>query len=69
MDLDNANNQLDKVDGLLTTFGKIMKKHWGKLLLIGLGAVVWWFFGQVAEEVENPSEPYYENEYYEESEF
>lgn len=34
MEQDNTENKLDKVDSYLTKFGIILKKHWGKLILI-----------------------------------
>jgi hypothetical protein len=34
MEQDSTENKLDKVDSYLTKFGIILKKHWGKLLII-----------------------------------
>lgn len=52
MDLDNANKQLPKLDELLTGLGEIGKKHWGKMIIIVLLALGYWFFTLVAEETE-----------------
>lgn len=48
MEQDNTEKQLDKVDSYLTKFGIILKKHWGKLLLILVGYCVYWAFTQPA---------------------
>lgn len=69
MDLDNGTETLDKVDGFLTKFGTVLKKHWGKLILIGLGVIVWWFTKEVLKEYETiqPDE-YYEETYVDDTE-
>ena len=41
---DSTEQKLNKVDSYLTKFGIILKKHWGKLLLILLGYCVYWAF-------------------------
>lgn len=67
MDLDKGTNQLDKVDGFLTKLGIVLKKHWGKLLLIGIGAAFYWFGKEVLKEYDKAEiDPYYDEEYYDE---
>jgi len=51
-DQDSTEKQLDKVDSYLTKFGNILKKHWGKLLLLGFGYLVYWYMSQPAEQTE-----------------
>jgi hypothetical protein len=63
MDLENGTNTLDKVDGFLTKFGTVLKKHWGKLILIGIGIVVWWFGREILNEYNNITEDTYIEEY------
>ncbi len=50
---DSTENKLDKVDSYLTKFGNILKKHWGKLLLIGFGYLVYWYMSQPADQMED----------------
>lgn len=56
MDIKDVENQLNKADSLLTTFSKIVKKHWGILTLILIGVVIFWFCRLVLKEIENPTE-------------
>lgn len=69
MDLEDGTKTLDKVDGFLTKFGTVLKKHWGKLLLIGTAIVVWWFGKEVLKEYDaTQSEEYYDESYTEDTE-
>ena len=63
MDLEDGTNTLDKVDGFLTKFGTVLKHHWGKLILIGIGIVVWWFGREILDEYNNLKEETYIEEY------
>jgi len=57
---DKIGKKLDLADSWLTKFGIILKKHWGKLLLLLFCWVVYWAFTQPAPAPE-PSpieEPY-----------
>ena len=62
---DSTENKLDKVDSYLTKFGIILKKHWGKLLLILFGYCVYWAFTQPMQEPEPVQEQV--QEYYDDS--
>lgn len=64
IDLDKGTNVLDKADGFLTSFGVILKKHWGKLLIIGIGAAFYWFGKEVLNEMDKMEEDPYYDEYY-----
>lgn len=54
MGQDSTENKLDKVDSYLTKFGNILKKHWGKLLLILIGYCV---YASVNWVINLPDEP------------
>lgn len=54
---DATEQKLDKVDSYLTKFGIILKKHWGKLLLILFGYCVYWAFTQPASTPEKAVQP------------
>ena len=65
IDLDE--NKLDKVDGILSKFKGVLRKHWGLIMLLIFGYLCYWFFGLVNEEIKNPSpadEQYYDEQYY-----
>ena len=49
---DGTELKLDKVDSYLTKFGLILKKHWGKLLLLLVSYCVYWAFTQPATPAE-----------------
>ena len=38
LDLEKGQNQLDKADGFLTKLKEVLKKHWGILMILGVGA-------------------------------
>lgn len=66
---DETENKLDKVDSYLTKFGIILKKHWGKLLLLLVGYCVYWSFNQPTQEPMQDEQYYDYNDstyYYEE---
>lgn len=58
MEKDSTEDKLDKVDSYLTKFGIIMKKHWGKLLFLGLCWIVYWIFTQPPVEAPEPTPDY-----------
>lgn len=70
---DDIGKKLDLADTWLTKFGIIVKKHWGKLLLLLVCYCVYWAFTQPAptetiivepiEEVVAPAEKYVVREY------
>lgn len=65
IDLEKGSEQLDKADGFLTKLGALLKKHWKLLLLIGFGWIVYWFAGEVGEEMDRQDEDAtYQEEYY-----
>lgn len=57
---DEIGKKLDLADSWLTKFGLILKKHWGKLLLIGFGYLVYWFLILPPEEPAPVEEQYQE---------
>lgn len=42
MDIDKATEKLGKVDGFLTQWGVLWKKHWGKIIIIAIGGFIYW---------------------------
>ena len=69
---DDIGKKLDLADSWLTKFGTILKKHWGKLLLLLVGYCIYWAFTQPAPVVEEiivepvqevPAEKYVVREY------
>lgn len=68
MDLEKGTSTLEKVDKFLTKFGTVLKNHWGKLILIGIGVVIWWFGKEILKEYDKlEDEPYYDEAYYDEA--
>jgi len=53
---DEIGKKLDLADSWLTKFGIILKKHWGKLLLLLFSYCVYWAFTQPAQTVEEPTQ-------------
>lgn len=54
MDIDNISNNVDKVDTLLTKFGKLLKKHWLILILLLVGYLVYYFAQIIDKEIKEP---------------
>lgn len=42
MDIEGAENKLNQVDSLLTTFTKILKKHWIIITLLLIAGFIYW---------------------------
>jgi hypothetical protein len=70
IDLDKGSEQLDKADGFLTKLSKLLKKHWIILLLLALGAGVYYVVTDDTP-IDEPTDEYYEEDagYYEEDTF
>ena len=64
VDLDKGSEQLDKADGFLTKLKVILKKHWGILMLIGLGALGYFI---ITDDTPVEDEVGYQDEYYDET--
>lgn len=62
MDIDKATNQVEKADGLLTSLGRLIKKHWLLLLFIGVAWFLWYAITTPLEEIE-AGENYYNEGY------
>ena len=56
IDLEKGQNQLDKADGFLTKLKEVLKKHWGILMILGLGGFMYWAFTLPPEELNDYSE-------------
>lgn len=52
MDLKKAKNTVEQADGFLASLKSLLFKHWGLLLLLAVGYLVYWFCGMVVEEME-----------------
>jgi hypothetical protein len=65
IDLDKATDKLEKADGFLTVLKKILKKHFGIIIILIVCAFAYWFWTIVNEELTKPI-PLYEDEYYDE---
>ena len=44
MDIKGVEKNLNDVDSLLTTLGKVLKKHWKLLLLIAVCYSIYWIW-------------------------
>jgi len=44
MEIKNAETKLDQADSFLTKLKSVLKKHWGILMLIGVGYFFYWAF-------------------------
>lgn len=75
MDINSADNKIDKVDSFLTKLKIVLKKHWGILILIGVGYFFYWVLTTDYEDVEEETteeiyqEPYITDEYLELNEY
>jgi hypothetical protein len=56
IDLDKQTENAGKVDNLLTEWGKVAKKHWGKLIIIGIAAGIYWMATTDFSEHQQPEE-------------
>ena len=56
MEIKNAETKLDQADSFLTKLKDVLKKHWGILMLIGVGYFFYWAFTTDFEEepIEEP---------------
>ena len=55
MDIKNVEDKLDGADRIIDKTWTILKKHWGKLIILAIIAIVLWFAMIVKDEVENPT--------------
>ena len=62
IDLEKGQNQLDKADGFLTKLKEVLKKHWGILMILGLGGFMYWAFTLPPEELNDSEEDYNQQE-------
>lgn len=44
IDIDKGTENAGKVDKLLTSWGNVFKKHWGKFIIIGVVLFIYWAF-------------------------
>ena len=65
IDIDKGSEQLDKADGFLTKLKTLLKKHWGILMIIGLGAGGYYLIS--GDEMPVDDEVGYEDEYYDDT--
>lgn len=58
MDVKNVEDKLDGADRIIDKTWSILKKHWGKLIVLAILATALWFAMLVKEEVENPTDEF-----------
>jgi hypothetical protein len=69
LDIDKATENVGKIDNFLTSLKGLLKKHFGIIIILLLGALGYWFWTLVDAEVENQiqnEEYYHEEGYYDE---
>jgi len=62
MDIKKVEDKLDGADRIIDKTWIILKKHWGKLIVLAAIAIVLWFAMIVKDEVENPTVDDWETE-------
>ena len=48
--------KLDVADSVLDKLTKLLRKHWGILMILLLGYGVYWFWGEVVKEMDKEDE-------------